>query len=484
MSTTASALPALLPAKSAPDSANPLQPASRANAVPRVLLVAYQCGPGMGSVSQIGWEWFARMAQAGPVTLVTHNRNEHAIRKTLAQAAEQRANGQTKGRHDDLHAAAQAEIIYIDTEWFARPVYQLSCKLFPKSEHAVFLTSSVDYFVFDHAVIRQLKHRARDWDVVHRVTPVTPWAPTRLATLGLPVIIGPLNGGLGAAKNFADIARSDGEQLRLLRGACRLLDHALGSTRRAAYVLSATQATRDSIPAAYHHKVIDLIENGIEPQRFVATPWPAPPQRGNASRPLRLLFVGRMVPVKGIGMLLQAIAQIKDAQVNNDWPLHVDLIGDGPMRAAWQQQADTLGLQGVVHFLGAKPLDDVAHAMQRCHVFCLPSIRESGGAVLLEAMASGRPSITVKFGGPAEIVDDSVGVAIPPDGPQAVIDGLIAAIRDVFDRPEVWRQRGEHGISRAEDLYSWDAKVRAAHSLYAKVLAAPPRMQEATAGMG
>ncbi len=69
----------------------------------KVLLSAYQCGAGMGSVSQIGWEWCARLAQCVDLTLVTHIRNQPAIEAQRAQLG-------------------ATEIIYINTEWFAGPL--------------------------------------------------------------------------------------------------------------------------------------------------------------------------------------------------------------------------------------------------------------------------------------------------------------------------------------------------------------------------
>src|SRR5579863_8566640 len=83
----------------------------------RVLMSAYQCAPGMGSVSQIGWEWYSRMAVRVPLTLVTHIRNRPALEAAGAP----------------LH---NSEIVYIDTEWFAGPVYRVASRLFPKSQHA------------------------------------------------------------------------------------------------------------------------------------------------------------------------------------------------------------------------------------------------------------------------------------------------------------------------------------------------------------
>src|SRR6185503_9918067 len=87
---------------------------------PRVLLAAYQCGPGMGSVSQIGWEWYSRLSRRVAVTLITHIRNREALEAAGAPFND-------------------SEIIYIDTEWFAGPLYRLAKKIFPASEHSVFL---------------------------------------------------------------------------------------------------------------------------------------------------------------------------------------------------------------------------------------------------------------------------------------------------------------------------------------------------------
>ena len=86
---------------------------------PRVLLSAYQCAPRGESVSQIGWQWYKNLAQLLPVTLVTHIRNKNSLEMAGAPFL-------------------NTEIIYIDTEWFAGPLYRFAIRLFPRSEHAAF----------------------------------------------------------------------------------------------------------------------------------------------------------------------------------------------------------------------------------------------------------------------------------------------------------------------------------------------------------
>jgi len=428
-----------------------------------VLLVAYQCGHGMGSVSQIGWQWFTGMAARREVCLVTHERNRAAI-----EAAPDRPAG--------------ARVIYIDTEWFAGPLYRLSKKLFPKSEHAVFTLSQLDWFVFDAVALRTLKRERRagaNWKLLHLVTPVTVSAPTRLHRLGLPVVRGPLNCGLPVPAGFAELMREDSMGLAKLRFLPRLVEAVFGSLRHSRAVLVATAATRAALPAAVQARSTAMLENAVDPERFAPAPPLAPPGNG---RPLRLSFVGRLVPVKALPLLLQAMARLRA----EGRATLLEVVGDGPMAAPWRAEAEKLGLADRVYWLGARDAQGVAEVMRASHVFCLPSVRESGGAVLLEAMACGRPVIGMDFGGPAEVVDAAVGWKVPATNAAVAVDGLAAALREAFDDPAAAAARGAVARQRVLERYTWDAKMRETEALYAAVLGGaggPAAVPRGTAGV-
>lgn len=392
----------------------------------------------MGSVSQIGWEWYSRLAKRVEVTLVTHVRN----RQSLLQAGAPLPGSET---------------IFVDTEWFAGPVYRLASRLFRNSEHAVFLVSSADFFVYDRAVLQQLRGRPQPWQAVHAVTPVSPVAATRLHRIGLPVILGPWNGGLQSPTTFPEIMAADSGWVYRIRSVGRLLDQAFGSTRNAAAILSANEATDRSLPG---RTTIRMMENGVDLDVF----HPGAPRTRRPGDPVRLLFVGRLIPVKGVSMLLEAIARI-----GSDFPIHLTVIGDGPLRQGIASEAVERGLQDRVSLTGGLPLAEVAAHMREADAFCLPSIRESGGAVLLESLASGLPIIAVRYGGPAEIVDDEVGRPLSADGREPLIRDLVESLRDLASRPQVWRAKGEAGRRRAEKLYSWDARIDQALALYHQV---------------
>jgi glycosyltransferase involved in cell wall biosynthesis len=419
-------------------------------AAPRLLLSAYQCGPGMGSVSQIGWHWYSRLARRLPTTLFTHVRNRAAITA---------AGGPIDG----------SQIEYVDTEWFAGPLYRLASRLFRKSEHAVFLVSSLDFYVYDQAALRIARARSADgspWDIVHAPTPVSPLAATRLYRLGLPVVLGPWNGNLGLPPGFHDILRADSTWLYPVRNLGRVVDALVGGTRHATAILTATRATWAGIPSRHRHLCVPMLENGVELATFPPAPWPAPP--GVAGEPLRLVFVGRLVPFKGVGMLLDAVAK-----VTPEIPIRLRIVGDGPMAGAWREQTARLGLGERVSFTGNLPPAAVAAELRAAHAMCLPSVRESGGAVLLEAMACARPVIAIGFGGPAEIVDDRVGRCLPATSSGEVVAALVEALRDLVRHPADWRRRGEAGRVSAESRYDWDAKVEAAVRFYRDLLADP-----------
>ena len=413
----------------------------------KILLIAYQCGPGMGSVSQIGWEWFIRLSQTNQVTLVTHIRNRFAIEKETA-------------------LSGNDEIIYIDTEWFAGPLYRLAKRIFPRSEHSVFLVSSLDYFVFDAAAFFQIKKINKSgniWDIMHRVTPVTTAAPTWLGRLGLPLVLGPLNSGLSDPKGFDKIMSQESSWLIRFREFGKIFDALIGSSKLAACILVASKATLESIPIRYREKCVVMIENGVELTRFKATPWPNPPTLIN---PLQVLFVGRLIPLKALDLLIDAVSFLSATGVL----VELTVVGDGPMRSDWEGKVKELNLINQIRFVGNLSLEGVSEYMQRCHVFCLPSIRESGGAVLLEAMASARPVIAINFGGPGELVDKEVGELIEPTSPEQVTKDLANSLSKIISNPEGWSLRGKVGRLRVESHYSWEAKVSSAITLYGDIL--------------
>jgi glycosyltransferase involved in cell wall biosynthesis len=172
------------------------------------------------------------------------------------------------------------------------------------------------------------------------------------------------------------------------------------------------------------------------------------PSRGEARRALGLdagafvvTGVGRLVPVKGFDLLVDALPALVAAVPET----HVVLIGDGPERAALERRAADLGVGERLHLLGART--DVARCLSATDVLAAPSRNEGMGRVLVEAMALGIPVVAAAVGGiPDVIVDGECGRLVPPDDAAA----LAAALADLGRDRALASALGAAAVSRAE----------------------------------
>ena len=142
--------------------------------------------------------------------------------------------------------------------------------------------------------------------------------------------------------------------------------------------------------------------------------------------PLRLLFVGHLLPRKGVDVLLSALGRI----TNEGTDAELVVIGTGLEMDRLRKQAASLGLDSRVHFLGARPHEEMASYYSESDVVVLSSYAESFGVVVVEALASGKPVVATRSGGPEHIIDDTVGVLVETGDS----DGLADAILNVADR--------------------------------------------------
>ncbi len=125
-----------------------------------------------------------------------------------------------------------------------------------------------------------------------------------------------------------------------------------------------------------------------------------------AERVKRLVFVGNLEPRghKGFPTLADALEALR--QKRTDW--HLDVVGDGPSRAEYEQLSAARGLDGMVTFHGSRPKPEIATTMRSSDLFVLPSRFENLPCVIIEAMTSGLPVVSTKVGGIPEMVSANV----------------------------------------------------------------------------
>ena len=184
--------------------------------------------------------------------------------------------------------------------------------------------------------------------------------------------------------------------------------------------------------------------------------------RADVKGPL-VLFVGRLVPYKGVSVLLSAMKTI---------PASLVVVGEGPLRRSLEQQAVAAGVAERVRFAGEVDEEELAALYQACDVFALPSTtrQEAFGVVQLEAMTRGKPVVSTRLQTGVDWVnrDGETGVIVPPGDAEA----LAAAIERLLSNPAERRAMGLAAQARARTVFNVEGMTNAILDLYRSVLGA------------
>lgn len=414
---------------------------------PRVLLIAELANPEWASVPREGWAHSQALGELVDAHLVTQVRNWAAI--VRARLAADR-------------------FTTIDSSLIERPITRLA-ELLRGGTTTGWTTamalSVIPYYYFEHLIWRRFGSDIRrgHFDLVHRLTPISPTMPSilaaRCARAGVPFVIGPLNGGLPWPDGFGGIRRREREWLSYVREAYRFLPAYQATRRDAAAIIVGSRSTLEQLPAQFRHKAVYIPENAIDPSRFHRR------AEGPVRLPLKVVFVGRLVPYKGADMLLEAAAPLI-----RRGSIELDVIGEGPELDRLRALADDEEVSRAVTFAGLVPHQLMQDRLAGAHVFGFPSVREFGGAVVVEAMAVGLVPIVVDYGGPGELVSERTGFVVPLRSRAEIVDGFRAILERLVADPSVIRPMGERARERALQHFTWSAKASQVREVYRWVL--------------
>jgi len=169
-----------------------------------------------------------------------------------------------------------------------------------------------------------------------------------------------------------------------------------------------------------------------------------------------LLFVGRCLSCKGLDLGLQIFAKI--LLVKPDVTLTV--VGDGEEKKRWMALAKNLGVDASIEWLGWLSKADVQRLYPKYDVFFFPSLRDSGGFVVLEALQHGLPVVCFKLGGPGVLVDDTCGKAVIADSDiQKTISDYAEAVLDTLLLGMKCPQMQNQCRQRVQ-FFTWDSLIK------------------------
>lgn len=205
---------------------------------------------------------------------------------------------------------------------------------------------------------------------------------------------------------------------------------------------------------------IRVIPNGCDSDLFrLRDRRSARDELGLAPDTRLLLYVGRLVPEKGLRELLTALTAVR----RQDSRLQLAIVGDGPMRAEIQESIGGAGHDGIT-LLGPRDPPAVANWMAAANVVVLPSYSEGHPNVLVEALACGRPFVATPVGGVLEIADPSCSILVAPGDSAALARGILEAVNRAWD---------EDGLARRHSR-SWGDVARETLSACAEAVNSSP----------
>ncbi|MEG4488557.1 glycosyltransferase family 4 protein [Microcoleus sp. D2_18a_B4] len=335
-----------------------------------------------------------------------------------------------------------------------------------------FIPARVNEFTFgllSHLYTQVLQRRIvrllvseHEIDIVHEPTPVSATVPSLMFGLGVPVVIGPMNTSVKFPLAFRSRQNPTIDILIEIGHQCvDFFNRLLPGKLKAETVLVANDRTKQALPSGVRGKIIELVENGVD-----FSVW-----RSDSSLPraateaVHFIFLGRLIDWKAVDLMLEAFTPVV-AQTD----AVLEIIGDGDIRGELEAQTARLGIDCSVVFSGWLSQEECALKMQQADAMVFPSLRECGGAVVMEAMAVGLPVIATNWGGPTDYIDSTCGILVEPTSKEGFVKGLTDAMLKLAHSPELRQSMGCAGRERVRQHFDWERKVDRILEIYQQTI--------------
>lgn len=236
--------------------------------------------------------------------------------------------------------------------------------------------------------------------------------------------------------------------------------------RRARFVVCISDFTRSQLmslcdPGEWGK--LHVLHVGIPIEQFTDHGDFPPPARTDPS----ILFIGRQVPEKGQGVLLEAVAMLAERGVR----VRVTLAGEGAARGDFERLAERLGVAAQTSFPGAVGQEDICALYAGASVFCLPSFAEGVPGVLMEAMAMETPVVSTRITGIPELIeDDHSGLLVAPGRADELADALERLLVD----PALRDRLASAGREKVVCEFNTETQAQRLHTLFESELEPPP----------
>lgn len=399
----------------------------------RVLMVAYACEPSGTGEHLLGWGWAYEASKGHDVVLITR---PHGGKKLMEEAEKAGIELHTLSVH----------------QWYWKLTHLLGG-----------LGSWLRIYSWQKRIKKLAVdlHRKQPFDLVHQTTFHSFRSPFSAAALPIPSVWGPIAGGEGIPPGFGIFLGEErkAETIRsLINWLCLYMPWVRSALDHSSAILVSNKTTLNFLPPSCRNKSLVVPANAIVGLENGENRISA-----RTEGRLEILYAGNCVARRG---MLLAMAAMRELPAE---AFHLTIAGDGTALPAWRRNAEELNLLDRVTFTGKLGKEELGALYTKAHVFLFPSLRDSGGSALVEAMSLGIPVVCLDWGGAAEMVGERCGVKLGVSNPEATVAELIQALKSLKDNPdlrEVYARKAKEGLMVR---FSWQAKREILVELYARL---------------
>ena len=412
----------------------------------RVLACAYACSPGGsgeafgGGELILGWNLVKQLARFHDVVVLTSTPNRASIESAIQQ-----------------EPLPTVQFHYFDLPSWMAFLLDIQGGI----QLCAYLWQMKAYFVAKRL------HRELPFDVFHHITYANDWMASFIgALLPVPYIRGPGGGAHRTPRKMLAEYSLGGRIWEQLRAAGQWIfrhdPFFVASQRRARALLVCNREALEAMPQKWRAKTSLFPVNGVSSEDLKR--FPSVHTRNGA---FRVLTAGKLLRIKGNALALRAFRQF--AARHSDAQLVI--VGNGPELSELRRLAGNLEQTRQVRFEDWMTRKELRCQMSASDVFLFPSLRDGGGAVVVEAMAAGKPVVCLDLAGPGLHVTPECGIKITPSSPENTVREMAATLERLYQDKELRRRMGQAARKRGEECYHWDRLGEHLQEIYQKTFA-------------
>ncbi len=405
----------------------------------KILYDCFSCSPYYGSDEGIGWTWPYMMSKYHEVWALVRTDRKEDIERFCKE-----------------NPTSNLHFVYCDIPKWMNIYYYYGSN---KTSAMRFLMYQ---YLWQYAAIREAKrlHKIIGFDLVHHVCTNDFRILGFMYKLKIPYIIGPIGGAQETPKALYYYVRNHQKSEKIRTFLNRFLT-GMPSYKRALNSASRVYVSNRETWDYIEKKMTD--KSKIKQQTEVAYLNAKIPPEKNPTDKKEMLFMwaGRMEYRKGIELLLD-VAKLLPAE--KTW--QIILCGTGTEKEKYESRVKEMNLTDRVVFTGKLPYEKVQELYEAADVFVFPSLRETTGTVIIEAMAHGVPVICLKQGGAVQVLNEECGWLVGGDNKDEYLENFSCAMLECIEMPELVLRRGQAAKERIKRFYTWERYIEDMSRIY------------------